>query len=136
MAMEEYLLLPRSPKLEPDHQMQFRVIPITLCKPRNETINQKISICTKIAQNEYRNRHDLVETVILCEVCEWRQINYINEILYMQTRICLGKWKTILLDFEIHTVHLIQNWRSDLFAVKKRRKLCHMSISQDITGYN
>ena len=41
-----------------------------LCGDRNETINHIISECSKIAQKEYKTRHDRVEKVIPWELCK------------------------------------------------------------------
>ena len=45
-------------------------IKCTLCGDRDETINHRISECYKLAQNEYKTRHDFVGTVINWEMCK------------------------------------------------------------------
>ena len=47
-----------------------------LCFDGDETINRIISECSKLAQKEYKTRHDLVGKVIHWELCKkfkiWR----------------------------------------------------------------
>ena len=41
-----------------------------LCGDKEETINHIISECSKLAQKEYKTRHDWVDKVINWEMCE------------------------------------------------------------------
>ena len=41
-----------------------------LCGDRDETINHIISECSKLAQKEYKTRHEMVKTVIHWELCK------------------------------------------------------------------
>ena len=41
-----------------------------LCGDRDETINHVVSICSKLAQKEYKERHDWVGKVIHWEMCK------------------------------------------------------------------
>ena len=42
----------------------------TLYADRDETINHKITECSKLAQKEYETRHDWADKVIHWELCE------------------------------------------------------------------
>ena len=48
-----------------------------------------------------------------------REIRLYEQMVYVQTRICSGKWDG---DFEIQTDHLISTRRSDLVIVNKKAK--------------
>ena len=54
-----------------------------LCGDRDETIIHIISKCSKLAQNEYRNRHDWVGKVIQREMCRKFKFDHTNK-WYMQ----------------------------------------------------
>ena len=56
-----------------------------LCGDREETTNHIISECSKLAQKEYKARHDWVEKVIHWEMCKKFQFDHTNK-WYMQTR--------------------------------------------------
>ena len=49
------------------------------CGDRDETINHIISECSKLAQREYKARHDLVGKVIHWEMCKKFKFNHTNK---------------------------------------------------------
>ena len=50
-----------------------------LCGDRDETINHIISECSKLAQKEYKARHDWVGKVIHWEICKKFKIDHDNK---------------------------------------------------------
>ena len=62
-----------------------------LCGKREETINYKISECSKLAQTEYKTRHDWVGKVINWELCKKFKFEY-EKMVYAQPRIRPWKW--------------------------------------------
>ena len=50
-----------------------------LCGDRDETINHIISECSKLAQKEYKARHDWVGKVIHWEMCRKFQFDHTNK---------------------------------------------------------
>ena len=50
-----------------------------LCSDRDETINHIISECSKLAQKEYKARHDWVSKVIHWEICKKFQFDHTNK---------------------------------------------------------
>ena len=50
-----------------------------LCGDRDETINHKISECNKLAQKEYKARHDWVGKGINWEMCEKFKFDHANK---------------------------------------------------------
>ena len=51
----------------------------SLCGDRDETINHIISECRKLAQKEYKTRHDWVGKVINWELCKKSESDHTNE---------------------------------------------------------
>ena len=50
-----------------------------LCRDRDETINHIISECSKLAQKEYKTRHDWVGKVIHWEMCKKFTFDHTNK---------------------------------------------------------
>ena len=50
-----------------------------LCGDRDETINHIISECSKLAQKDYKARHDLVGKVINWEMCKKFKFDHANK---------------------------------------------------------
>ena len=49
-----------------------------LCNDRDETINHNINECRKLAQEEFKARHDWVGKVINWEICKKFKIDHAN----------------------------------------------------------
>ena len=79
-----------------------------LCGDRDETINYIISQCTKLAQTEYKNRHDWVEKEIHWELYKKFKFDHTNK-WYMHNPESIQENEThiLLWDLEIQTDHLI-----------------------------
>ena len=84
-----------------------------LCGDRDETIKAMISECSKLAQKEYKTRHDWVGKVKFDHTNKW----YIHN----PTSILENDTHKLLWDFEIQTDHLISTRRPDLIIIKKER---------------
>ena len=63
-----------------------------LCGDRDEMINRIINICSKLAQKEYRTRHDLVGMVIHWELCKKLKFDRMVQMVHTQPRICPEEW--------------------------------------------
>ena len=79
-----------------------------ICGDRYETINQIISECSKLAQKDYKTRHDWVGKVIhwkMCKKFRFDQKNkwYMHSLAYFLEN-CTHK---LLWDFDIRTDNLI-----------------------------
>ena len=79
-----------------------------LCSDRDETINYIISVCSKLAQKEYKTRHDWMSKVIHWELCKKLKFDHTNK-WYMHNPIAFQENDTheLLWDFDIQTDHLI-----------------------------
>ena len=94
---------------------------------KEETINHIISECSKLAQREYKTRHDWAKKVIHWEMCKKFNFHHSTK-WYMNKPESVLKNEThkILWDFEIQTDPLIPTRRPDLILINKRKKTCHL----------
>ena len=98
-----------------------------LCVNRDKTINQIISECSKLAQKEYKNRHNWVGKVIHKEFSQKFKIDQMNK-WYMHNLESILKNEThkVPRDFEIQTDYLILVRWSDLVIVNKKTRTCQI----------
>ena len=89
----------------------------------DETINHIISECSKLAQKEYKTRHDWVSKVIHWEMCKKLKFDHTNK-WYKQSPAPVLENNThkLLWDFDIHTNHQISARRPDLIIINKKKK--------------
>ena len=101
-----------------------------LCGERDETINHIISECSKLAQKEYKARHDWVGKVVHWEMCRKFQFNHTNKwCMHNPAPVLENDSHKLLWDFNIQTDHLIPARRPDLIIInnnkkKKKKKIC------------
>ena len=88
---------------------------------RDETINHIISECSKLAQKEYKTRHNWVGKVIHWEMCKEFKFDHTNK-WYMHNPAPLIENDThkLLWDFGIHTDPLKSARRPDNNIHKKK----------------
>ena len=99
-----------------------------ICGDRDETINLIISECSKLAQKEYKTRHDWMGKVIHWEMCKKFKFDHMNK-WYMHNPAAVLENDTykLLWDFDIQTDHLISARRPDLIIINKKRELAKQS---------
>ena len=85
--------------------------------------NNNYSECSKLAQREYKAKHDWVGKVIHWEMCKKFKFDHSNK-WYMHNPAPVLKNDThkLLWDFDIHTDHLISARKPDLIIIKKKKK--------------
>ena len=95
-----------------------------LSSDRDETINHIISECSKLAQKEYKARHDWVSKVIHWEMCKRFKFDHANK-LYMHNPapVIKNDLHKLQWDFDIQTDHLR---RPDLMITNKIKKICQI----------
>ena len=103
-----------------------------LCDDRDETISHIMSECSKLAQKEYKARHDLVGKVIHWDMCKKFKFDHTNKWYMHNPAPVLGNdTHKLPWDFNIQTDHLIPGKRLDLIIINnnnKRRELAKLSI--------
>ena len=79
-----------------------------LCGDRDETINHTISRCSKLAQKEYKSRHNWVGKVIRRDMCKKLKLDHANK-WHMQNPapVLQNDTHKLLWDFDVQTDHLI-----------------------------
>ena len=94
-----------------------------LCGDRDETINHRISECSKLAQREYKARHDWVGKVIQWEMCKKFKIDHTNKwYMHSPAPVLENDTHKLLWDLNIQTDHLILARRPDLIIINKKKK--------------
>ena len=94
-----------------------------LCGNRDETINHKISKCSKLALKEYKTRHDWVGKVIHWEMCKKFKFDHKNKWnMHNPAPVLENSTHKILWDFDIHTDHLISARRPDLIIINNKKE--------------
>ena len=94
-----------------------------LCSDRDETINHIICECSKLAQKEYKARHDWVRKVIHWEMCKKFNFDHANKCyMHNPAPVLENDTHKLLWDFDIQTDHLISAKRPDLIIINEKRK--------------
>ena len=89
------------------------------CGDRDETINHIISECSKLAQKEYKARHDGVDMVIHLKMCKKLKFDHTNKWYMLNPASVLeNDSNKLLYDFDIQTNNLISAKR--LYSNQKR----------------
>ena len=91
-----------------------------LCGDRDETINHIISECSKLAQKEYKARHDWVGKVIHCKKSKFDHTN--KWYMHIPAPVLENDTHKLLWDFNIQTDHLIPARRPDLIIINNNKK--------------
>ena len=94
-----------------------------LCGDRDETIHHIISECRKLAQKEYKTRHDWVGKVIHWEIRKKLKCDHMNKwYMHNSAPVLENDTQKHLWDFDIQTDHLISDRRSDHIVINKKKK--------------
>ena len=94
-----------------------------LCGDRDETINHIMSEYSKLAQREYKAKHDWVGKMIIWKMCKKFQLDHTNKwYMHNQAPVLENATHKLLWDFNIQTDHLIPAWRPDLIINNNKKK--------------
>jgi hypothetical protein len=92
-----------------------------MCGARDETVMHILSECEKLAQGEYKKRHDRVATIVHWELCAIHGFQRSKNWYAHHAEPVLENEKVkILWDFNIHTDRIIEARRPDLVVVDKQ----------------
>ena len=98
-----------------------------MCRDKSETVSHLVSGCSKLAQKEYKKRHDNVARAIhwdLSGKCTFdRNDKWYN---HVPESVLENENYKLLWDFSIRTDHHIEARRSDLVLVDKSKKSCRI----------
>ena len=94
-----------------------------LCGDRDETISYIISECSKLAQKEYKARHDWVGKVIHREMCKKSKFYHTNKwCMHNPAPVLENDMHKLLWDLNIQTDHLIPARRPGLIIINKKKR--------------
>ena len=100
-----------------------------LCGDRDETTNHIIRECSKLAQKEYKARHDWVGKVIHWEMCRKFQFDHTNKwFVHNPAPVLENDTHKLLWDFNIQTDHLIPTRRPDHIIINNNKKICKIVV--------
>ena len=106
-----------------------------MCKEMNETTNHIVSGCSKLAQLEYKARHDKVATAV--HWCLAKKFNLEHADQWYKHRaeaVCENESVKLLWDFNVYTDHVIEARRPDIVVVNKKEQTCQIidiAVPQD-----
>ena len=94
-----------------------------MCHNKNETVDHIISCCSKLAQTEYKKRHDKVAAAVHWSMCKKYQFDH-HKNWYEHTadKVLENDEVKLLWDFHIQTDHVIEHCRPDILLVKKKEQ--------------
>ena len=98
------------------------------CEQREETVSHIVSECPKLAQREYKRRHDCVAKALHLDFCCLYDIDCVNKWYeYQPDGVLETTDAKILWDFNIQTHNEIQARRPDIVVVNKKERKCYIS---------
>ena len=96
-----------------------------MCRKVDESIDHIVSVCSKLAQKEYKRRHDNLGKIVnlkLARKCNFEARNKCCE--HEPESVLENEDYKILWDFSIQTDHVIEARRPDLVVVHKKERSC------------
>ena len=100
-------------------------MPCRLCKKADEGIDHVFSGCSKLAQKEYKRRHDNLGKLVHSKLA--RKCNFEAGDKWYEREpesVLENEDYKILWDFSIQTDHVIKARRRDLVVLDKKRRTC------------
>ena len=92
-----------------------------MCHNSNETIDHILSSCGKLAQNEYKKRHDKVAAIIHWSMCRNHNFEATDKWYeHRAEKVVESDEIKILWDFHIQTDKPVEHCRPDIVLVKKK----------------
>ena len=98
-----------------------------LCGVRDESVEHLVAECEKVAQTEYKQRHDSIARIVHLEMCQ--KYGLIGEMKWYNHRpesVLENERVKILWDFSIQTDHIVQHNRPDIVIIHKRERRCQI----------
>ena len=98
-----------------------------MCKKADETINHVVSECSKLAQKEYKRRHDNVARALHWDLCKKYGFQH-HEKWYKHEPVDVLENNEIKLlwDFPIQTDRKLEHNRPDITIVFKKKRECQL----------
>lgn len=94
-----------------------------MCNERDETIMHILSECPKLAQTEYKKRHDKVATMVHWELCKQHGLHHSQKWYEHRADAVMENDNVkILWDFNVRTDRVIEARRPDIVLIDKLNK--------------
>ena len=98
-----------------------------MCGVRDESVDHLIAECEKLAQKQYKPRHDNIARIVHLELCQkFGLIGKMKWYNHKPDSVMENDRVKILWDFNIQTDHVIQHRRPDIVIVYKNERRCHI----------
>ena len=98
-----------------------------MCGKADESINHLLSECSKMAQKEYKRRHDWIGRKIHWEVCRKYGLDTKDRWYEHEPQsVFENEEHKTLWDFSIQTDHVIEARRPDMIIVEKKNNKCQI----------
>ena len=98
-----------------------------MCSRADETINHIVTECPKIAQKEYKRRHDCIGWRINWEICGANGIHVKSNWYEHQREVVIENDSCkILWNFTVHTDHFITARRPEMIFIDKELNKCQI----------
>ena len=96
-----------------------------MCNAKDETITHIISECPKLAQKEYKRRHDWMGMAIHWDLCRKKGFATTDKWYEHEPQPVTENEKLkILWDFTVQTDHIVEARRPDMMIIDKEKKSC------------
>ena len=96
-----------------------------MCRKADESIDHIVSVCSKLAQKDYKRRHDNLGKIVhwkLARMCNFEAGDKWYE--HEPESVLEDEDYKILWDFSIQTDHVIEVRKPDLVVVDKKERSC------------
>ena len=92
-----------------------------MCKKKAETVEHVVSGCEKMAQKEYKRRHDKLATMVHWQLCNQHKIKTVDQwYKHKPEDVTENEEVKILWDFSIQTDKVIEARRPDIVVLEKK----------------
>ena len=94
-----------------------------MCGERDESITHLIAECKKLAQKEYKQRHDNIARIVHLELCQnFGLVDNVKCYKHKPASVIDNDKVKILWDFNIQTDHVIQHRRPNIVVLYKTER--------------
>ena len=96
-----------------------------MCRKVDKNIDHIVSGCSKLAQKEYKRRHDNLRKIVhwkLARICNFKAGDIWCE--HESKSVLENEDYKILCDFSTQNDYVIEAWRPDLIVVDKKERSC------------
>ena len=98
-----------------------------MCKKKDGTVTYLVSKCSKLAQKEYKRRHDKVATAVHWGILKTNNLPHLKHWYEHKAEAVMENEKVeILWNFNIYVDKLINARRPDIVVIKKDLKECYI----------